>query len=72
MIVTTKIGNEIFKVESIVMGWNHNITTCFYWDINLMLISESDTFPDSMLTRKATYQDISRFETYYRNKQRVI
>lgn len=61
MLTITEIGHEKFRLTQTIFGWNDDRRTHWYYDTLNMLASEKPDFPDSMLTRNLTVDDVERF-----------
>jgi len=60
MITTKIVAPNIYRVTQTV--------THRYWDLTRKLISESEHFPDNLLTKTMSDEDEARFNDHYRRK----
>ena len=67
MLTLKEIKPNIFELIEIIQGWiGNDYITHWYWDLDKMLISEKEDFPDTIQTRKLTTEQLLRFEEHYR------
>lgn len=66
MIELREIRKDVFELKESILDFSDPKKTNWYWDLNRRLISEKPDFPDSMLTRELTNEQLDTFEKHYR------
>ena len=65
MLEVTRIDENKIKVTQKSFGFGRTKESPHYYDFKEKLVSEKPDFPDSMLTKKMTKEDIEWAKKYY-------